>query len=216
VRRWVAEGQVRVRPSQAFRLTERDLDALYAAHGCCSAAWERLADAGVTVSLRTFQRAVVRELAPPERAYARAGEEGRRRYSVYRRWESSARNEVWQADHAELDVEVLPLRGTRRVRPWLTVVQDCFSLLIMGWALSLRLSSAEVLAALRMAIVIDPDRCEWGGVPELVRFDGGKEFLAEAVRRAAGELGCAALPTAPYSPHLKGKVERLNRTIGGS
>jgi transposase InsO family protein len=46
-----------------------------------------------------------------------------------------------------------------------------------------------------------------------VRFDGGKEFLAEAVRRAAGERRCAALPTAPYSPHLKGKVERLNHGI---
>src|SRR5437764_777402 len=51
-------------------------------------------------------------------------------------------------------------------------------------------------------------------VPQLSRFDGGKECLAHAVKRAAGELGCAALPTAPYSPHLKGKVERLHRTIG--
>jgi putative transposase len=62
--------------------------------------------------------------------------------------------------------------------------------------------------------VIDPDRGPWGGVPQLIRFDRGREFLAHAVTRAAGELGCAALPTAPYSPHLKGKVERLHRTIG--
>jgi putative transposase len=34
------------------------------------------------------------------------------------------------------------------------------------------------------------------------------------VTRAAGELGCAALPTAPYSPHQKGKIERFHRTIG--
>jgi hypothetical protein len=53
-----------------------------------------------------------------------------------------------------------------------------------------------------------------GGVPQLIRFDGGREFLAQAVTRAAGELGCAALPAAPYAPHQKRKVERLHRTIG--
>lgn len=53
-----------------------------------------------------------------------------------------------------------------------------------------------------------------GGVPQLIRFDGGRDFLAHAVKRAAGELGRAALPAAPYSPHHKGKVERLHRTIG--
>ena len=80
--------------------------------------------------------------------------------------------------------------------------------------LSLYPTTAEVLVAIREAIVIDPDRGLWGGVPALIRFDGGREFLAHAVTRAAGELGCAALPALPYSPHLKGKVERLHRTIG--
>jgi putative transposase len=81
-------------------------------------------------------------------------------------------------------------------------------------ALSLYPTTAEVLVAIREGIVIDPERGPWGGVPQLIRFDGGREFLASAVKRAAGELGCAALPTAPYSPHLKGKVERLHRTVG--
>lgn len=44
-------------------------------------------------------------------------------------------------------------------------------------------------------------------------FDGGKEFLADAVTRAAGEVGFAGLPAPPYSPHLKGKVERFHRTL---
>jgi putative transposase len=110
---------------------------------------------------------------------------------------------VWEADHDELDVRVLPLRGRLLVRPWLTVIEDGFSRLVMGWALSLQPTSAEVLVAIREGIVIDPERGPWGGVPELIRFDGGREFLARAVTRAAGELGCAALPAIPYSPHLK-------------
>ena len=133
---------------------------------------------------------------------------------MYRRWEPAARNEVWEADHAELDIKVLPLRGRRFAWPWLTLIEDGFSRLVMGWALSLRPTSAEVLVAIREGIVIEPERGPWGGVPQLIRFDGGREFLAHAVTRAAGELGCAALPAPPYSPHRKGKIERLHRTIG--
>jgi putative transposase len=196
-------------------MTPDAIEALYRACGRPTIAWRmpRSDDADVP-SHPVFCRAVRRDLSQAERAYARAGEDGRRRFEVYRRWDPSARNEVWESDHAELDVEVLPLRGQRLVRPWLTVIEDAFSRVVMGWALSLHPTSAEVLAALREAIVIDDERGPWGGVPQLIRFDGGREFLAAAVTRAAGELGCTALPTAPYSPYQKGKIERLHRTIG--
>ena len=106
----------------------------------------------------------------------------------------------------ELDIDVLPLRGRRLVKLWLTRNLDSFSRLVMGWALSLQPSSAEVLAALREAIVVNPERGPWGGVPRTVVFDGGLEFLSQAIRRAAGEVGFAARPTAPYSPHQKALV----------
>jgi putative transposase len=145
---------------------------------------------------------------------ARHGEDGRRRYELYRRHDPKARNDVWEMDHAQLDIEILPLRGKRLIKPWLTVIVDGFSRVIMGWALAIQPTSAEVLAALREAIVLDPKRAPWGGVPVLLRFDGGKEFLSLAVTRAAAEVGFAAQPTAPYSPYQKGKVERLHQTIG--
>jgi putative transposase len=213
--RWLAAGEYGPGKRSHWRMTPVAVEALYRAGGRPTAAWRLLGEEGVEVpSLPTFCRAVRRDVSPAERAYARHGEDGRRRYSVYRRWEPTARNDVWETDHDELEVNVLPLRGTRLVRPWLTVIEDGFSRLVMGWALSLYPTSAEVLVAIREGIVIDPERGPWGGVPQLIRFDGGREFLANAVKRAAGELGCAALPTAPYSPYLKGKVERLHRTIG--
>ncbi|MGI8846350.1 MAG: Mu transposase C-terminal domain-containing protein, partial [Thermoleophilaceae bacterium] len=161
-----------------------------------------------------FRRARESDLPQTKLSHTHKGKNARRRYEVYRRWEPAARNEVWEADHAQLDLHVLPLRGQRLARPWLTVIEDGFSRLVMGWALSLQPTTAEVLAAMREAIVVDLDRGPWGGVPQLIRFDGGREFLAKAVTRAAGELGCAALPTAAYSPHQKGKVERFHRTLG--
>ncbi len=215
VRRWLAAGAYDPGRRGGWQATEAAIEAFYGTGGRSTAAWRLLRDEGVPVPSRTvFCDALRRDLSPAERAYARHGEEGRRRYSVYRRWEPAARNEVWETDHDKLEIGVRPLRGTRLVRPWLTVIEDGFSRLVMGWVLSLYPTTAEVLVAIREAIVIDPDRGPWGGVPQLIRFDGGREFLAHAVTRAAGELGCAALPTAPYSPHLKGKVERLHQTIG--
>jgi putative transposase len=190
-----------------WRVTDEAIEALYRAGGRADRSWRLLRGEGVPVPSHTaFCRALERDVSPAERAYAWHGEDGRRRYSVYRRWDPTARNEVWESDHQELQIKVLPLRGKRLVRPWLTVIEDGFSRLVMGWVLSLYPSSAEVLVAIREAIVIDPERGPWGGVPQLIRFDGGKEFLANPVKRAAGELGCAALPTAPYSPHQKGCV----------
>jgi putative transposase len=213
--RWLAAGEYEPGKRSGWQTTPAAIEALYRAGGRPIAAWRLLRDEGEWVPSRTvFCDALKRDLSPAERAYARHGEDGRRRYSVYRRWEPSARNDVWETDHAELDINVLPLRGRRLVRPWLTVIEDGFSRLVMGWALSLQPSSAEVLVAIREGIAIDPERGPWGGVPQLIRFDGGREFLAQAVTRAAGELGCAALPAAPYSPHHKGKIERLHRTIG--
>jgi putative transposase len=128
-------------------------------------------------------------------ALAPLSEQTRRTYASKVR---QARNDVWETDHDELEINVVPLRGKRLVRPWLTVIEDGFSRLVMGWALSLYPTTAEVLVAIREGIVMDLERGPWGGVPQLIRFDGGREFLAHAVKRAAGELGCAALPTAPY------------------
>ena len=213
--RWLADGDYQPAGRSGWELSAVAIEAFYRTGGRPTAAWRLLQEEGEPVPSHTvFCRAIQRDLSPAERAYACDGENGRRRYLVYRRWEPDARNEVWEADHARLDLHVLPLRGKRLVRPWLTVMQDAYSRLIMGWALSLQPTSAEVLVAIREGIAIDPARGAWGGIPHLIRFDGGLEFLAAAVTRAAGELGCAALPAVPYSPHQKGKIERMHRTIG--
>jgi putative transposase len=70
-----------------------------------------------------------------------------------------------------------------------------------------------VLAALRTGIAVDAARGPHGGVPAMIRPDRGLEFAARAITRAAASLGIAVSPTPAYRPHLKGKVERLNRTI---
>ena len=208
-RLWHRDGR-----STGYRLSQGDRDAYAAAHGNAAAAWRLRAAAGATpASWRVFQMAIRRELLPIERAAAANGVDGQRRHTVYLRWEASGRNERWEADHVELPVLVMPPRGTRPRRPWVTVFIDAYSRLVMGWSLALGPSAATVLAALRMGIHIDLARGDFGGVPRALRPDRGLEFVSEALAGVCAVLGMQLLPVPSYTPHLKGKVERFNRTL---
>lgn len=95
---------------------------------------------------------------------------------------------MWQADHKQLDVLVAhPTRPTRTVQPWVTWAIDDYSRAVMGRAISIQPSSAEVFAALRAAMLEDADGGVLSGVPARLRMDRGLEFLVCAVGQA-----CAA------------------------
>ncbi|MGH7750015.1 MAG: Mu transposase C-terminal domain-containing protein, partial [Candidatus Dormibacteria bacterium] len=94
-----------------------------------------------------------------------------------------------------------------------TMFIDGFSRAVMGWAISDQPSAATVLAALGEAIRVDPQRGPFGGLPGTLCPDHGLEFAADAVGRACGLLGVRLAPVAPYSPNLKGKLERLHRSL---
>jgi putative transposase len=212
--RWLANGPPGQQPSRAWRPSETDVDAYVRWKGNAAAAWrERQSEDATVPELRSFQAALVRGLSPGDRAAIRDGVEGRRRHQVYLRWEPEARNQLWEADHKQLDVPVLFPRRQRPAQPWSTLFVDGFSRAVMGWAISDCPSSGTVLAALGAAIRVDDDRGPFAGLPATLRPDRGLEFAADALEQACGVLGVALVPTPPFSPHLKGKVERLHRSI---
>jgi putative transposase len=55
--------------------------------------------------------------------------------AVYLRHEARFRGECYEAD--QLSIEVLAPRAQRPRRPWVTLFEDQFSRLIVGWAISL-------------------------------------------------------------------------------
>jgi putative transposase len=196
-----------------FELTEQDVADL-AYHFGSVAAWHReLVDAGgEVVSLSTLRRAVGRRLSPGQRAGLAKGERARRDRDTYLTRPTGSRNDCWETDHAELAIHVV-LPDGRVVRPWLTVFVDRATRAIPGWAMAVTASQASVLEGLRSAILVDDNRGPFGGVPVQVRYDRGKEFLADAVGAAAASLGIDAKAVRGYSPHLKGTVERTHETI---
>jgi putative transposase len=189
--RWLARSTPpRPRGRRGYTLTQADRDAYAAAHGNAAAAW-RLRTLGTdpVPNLRVFQAAIKRELLPIERAAVSDGINGQRRHTVYLRWNVAGRNDRWETDHVELPILVLPPRGSRPRHPWVTLCIDAYSRLLMGWSLSLVPTAATVLTALRMGMLIDPARGDFGGVPRTLRPDRGLEFVANALAHVCAVLG---------------------------
>jgi putative transposase len=168
--RWISQGRAPVRAPGGVVASERAVELLLKWRGNVAAAHRQLAEEGEEVLSRwTLARAFERCLRPIERDFARRGEPTLRDRAVYLRHEARFRGECYEADHKQLSIEVLAPRAQRARRPWVTLFIDQFSRLIVGWAMSLRPTQAEVLAALRMAVMIDPERGEFGGVPVMLR-----------------------------------------------
>lgn len=212
--RWVAEG-TSARQTRTGYVPSDDVVALYfACRGNVAEVHRRmLAAGGMVPSLRTLYRVFNDALVPAERAFAVNGVEGFRNHSVYLRIEQDHRNELWQMDHYEIPIWVSVPRRTRPEKAWLTALIDGRTRIVPGWAISLQPSTAEVLAAVRAAVLVDPERKPYGGIPEAILWDNGAEFLSDVVIDEIIDLGCYCSPTAAYSPHQKGKIERFFSTV---
>jgi len=164
------------------------------------------------VAIRTLQKAFCRELTAAEAAAWAEGEEGHRAAGVYLTRPAGHRNQVWEMDHKQLPILVMPPRGAACC-PWLTTVIDDATRVLAGWAIALTPHAGTVLTAVRMALVHDPARGPFGAIPARVRIDRGLEFAAEAVHDAFAALSIDPRRLPAFSPHRKGKVERVHRTI---
>jgi putative transposase len=164
------------------------------------------------VARRSLYRAFAEELTPAFVAGVTGGERARRAKLVYLRRPATFRNQVWEGDHKNLPIVVLPPRG-KAVTPWVTMFIDDATRLITGWAIALTPHAGTVLTALRMGMIDDPATGPAHGVPGLLRLDRGLEFAAASVRAATGALGteCQRLPG--YQPNKKGKIERAFLTM---
>jgi putative transposase len=163
-------------------------------------------------SLSTVRRAVLRDLSPGERAGLRDGEQAQRAYFVYLQRPELHRNAVWEGDHVEASVEVE--HEGRLFKPWVTWFIDTKTKIIPGLAVSADAPNrSSVLLALRAALATDEPRLPFGGLPERIRVDRGKDFGSKAVATALGQLAVILDQLPGYRAHLKGTVEALNGAV---
>ena len=138
----------------------------------------------------------------------------RDRYELVHRRQAQRPNQLWQADHTELDILVLDQRGDP-ARPWLTVVLDDCSRAVCGYTVFLGApSSLNLSLALRQAIRPKADP-SWvvSGLPDVLYADHGSDFTSDHLRQVCADLHIRLIHSTVARPQGRGKVERFFGTV---
>ena len=159
--------------------------------------------------------AIVAALDPALVTLAHDGPEALRdRFELVYRRRAERPNDIWQADHTELDILVVDADGSP-ARPWLTLVLDDHSRAVAGYSLFLGAPSALNLSlALRQAIWRKADPA-WAvhGLPDVLHVDHGSDFTSHHIAQVAADLHVQLVHSSVARPQGRGKVERLFGTI---
>ncbi|WP_344123114.1 transposase [Streptomyces blastmyceticus] len=217
--RWLAAAQESGSPEPSPRprleITDEIIEVLADCLGNVKRAHEELARRALAVGerppgLSTLHDAIRRDLTPGFMAGLRQGVPAARGFDPAFKRPAVHRNEVWEADHQHAPLRVVLPDGSLS-RVWVTWYEDRATSMVMGWAVTASSAHRDsVLAALRSAVLTGEDYGPAGGLPSLVRIDGGADFVSKAVKDAFGALGVSLHRV--FSPRHKGGVERLNRT----
>jgi putative transposase len=210
--RWAKDG-VPAGARSGFELQDEHKVAVFDERGV-GAAWQALRSEGADVPSRTtWYRVAGRDLSEFERRYMQGGLPGARSAQLRLERREGRRGDALIADHKLVDLLVgLPGAG-KPVRPWITSFMEPSTRAIAGLAVSIRPHRGVVLAALGEAIRERPELTPAHGKPWIIRFDNGLEFLADAIRSAAMDLGFHPVPLRARSPWLNGKIERWHQTM---
>ena len=123
-------------------------------------------------------------------------------------------NEMWQADHKELDIWATDEFG-RTGKVWLTAIADDFSRVVMGYFLGIgAANSMRIALAMRQAIwKKDDQRWPVNGIPEILYTDRGRDFKSTHIEQVCIDLKIKVVRTRRKKPRGRGKIERFFRTV---
>jgi putative transposase len=136
------------------------------------------------------------------------------RFDLVHRREAARPNAIWQADHAQLRIQLLRENGTTG-KPWLTIVIDDYSRAIAGYYLGFEPPSVlRTSLALRQAIWRKTD-ARWPicGIPDVLYTDNGSDFTSRHMEYVAADLKMQLVFSTPGQPRGRGRIERFFRTV---
>lgn len=217
--RWLAQAQETGSPEKPerrrCRISEEITEILADYQGNVKRTHEHLVRAAKKagerpIGLTTLHDAIARDLDPGFMAGLREGIPAARGFDPAFQRPAVARNEVWEGDHKQAPtVVMMPDRQLSDL--WVTWFEDRGTDHVMGWAVTAGSAHrGSVLAAVRASVLREVPYGPAGGLPHLVRVDGGSDFMSKTVRRTFGLLGVPMHKV--RSARHKGGIERLNRT----
>ena len=160
--------------------------------------------------------AIVRNLHPGLVTLARDGPKAyRERFDLVHRREALGPNEIWQADHTQLDLWVRD-EHDRPARPWLTIILDDHSRAVAGYRVGFAAPSAlQTALALRDAIAPKADP-HWHvcGIPAAFYTDHGPDFTSRHLEQVAADLKMVLVFSTAGQPRGRGRIERFFATVG--
>ena len=158
---------------------------------------------------------VIRAIPDALKTLALDGEKAyRETYDLVHRREAERPNQIWQADHTQLDLWARRDDGTT-ARPWLTIIIDDHSRAIAGFLFSFDSPSAvQTALALRQAIWRKPD-AHWTifGIPEVLYTDNGSDFTSTHLEQVAADIKMRLIFSTPGHPRGRGRIERFFETV---
>lgn len=126
---------------------------------------------------------------------------------------------IFEIDHTQIDVLAKDIRPEKiraksgEIRPWLTLCLERRSRLIMAAIFGYdRPDQYTVAAAIREAILVT-DGKPYGGVPDIILVDNGKELLSHHIQHITQGLHIILRPCIRHQPQQKGRVERMFGTL---
>jgi putative transposase len=144
--------------------------------------------------------------------------EFRNKYRITHRMQFDGTRLIYQFDHTPVDVLVRDLRTPRyrtasgEVRPWLTLGIDSSSRLIMAACFGYdRPDRFTVAAGIRDSLLVSEHK-PYGGIPDEIWVDNGKELVSHHVEQLTRELGILLQPCKPHAPQIRGIGERFFET----
>lgn len=122
---------------------------------------------------------------------------------------------IFEIDHTQVDVLAIDQRAEKyrtksgEIRPWLTLCLERRSRLIMAAIFGYdRPDQYTVAAAIREAILTSDDK-PYGGIPDIILVDNGKELLSHHIQYITQGLHIMLKACIRHQPQQKGKVERM-------
>jgi len=202
---------------ESLRLTHRDATVRFIYELAC----QHAATTGERAPSLFQVRSICMQIPAPVQLLADGREEEfRNRYRLTYPITHDAHRIVWQVDHkAPLHVLVRDLRAPSHrspkgeVRPYLTLVIDSASRLVMAGLFSYDPPDRFMVAAAIRAAMLTTEHKPFGGVPDEIWVDNGKDLIAHHVQQLTQGLGITLVPGPPYQPQVRGIVERFHETL---
>jgi putative transposase len=122
----------------------------------------------------------------------------RETYDLLYRREAEGPNQIWQADHTQLDLWAKRDDG-QPGRPWLSVISP---------------SALQTALALRQAIWRKSDP-HWivFGIPQVLYTDNGSDFTSAHLEQVAANIKMCLIFSTPGHPRGRGRIERFFDTV---